>query len=508
MRIEKRIEEIYGDIPRGITTKFAHQQKAPQARFQDIEKILGSDQLGYNPKKPQGKILLGALGDQLIGFADDRHILSCAGSRAGKSVNLVNNLFFYDGSILANDTKGELANKTAEKRQKLGQDVFILDPFHTTASNLASLRASYNPLVLITLENPFIVEDAGQIASAFIISSSQEKDPHWNESAKKLINGVILYVALSPEIKDENRNLITVRRIIRDIYALEDDQNKDSDYRLPRSAWVAYKLLEEDGHEEIGHIMFSSIKSFYDKPDNERGSVLSTADRHTEFLDNTSMKSVLCGNDFKLQDLKTNPKGVSIYLCLPASRMGHCNRWIRLIFDQFLAAMEREPTKPEVPILACLDEFPVLGFMKQLQDAAGQIASFGVKLWVILQDWGQGTALYGERFESFAANAGVMQFFGNTDLKTTEYISKKLGKTWLEETTAQEMASDKRVSGQSATSVKRTQYPLMEPEEVSRYFARNDRMKRQLITIAGYHPIILQRVEHFDTKGNFAKVFR
>ncbi|WP_459873965.1 type IV secretory system conjugative DNA transfer family protein, partial [Endothiovibrio diazotrophicus] len=65
-----------------------------------------------------------------------------------------------------------------------------------------------------------------------------------------------------------------------------------------------------------------------------------------------------------------------------------------MFVNQLLDAMERETTVPAAPVLACLDEFPVLGHMRQLESAIGQIASFHVKLWVILQDWNQGKALY------------------------------------------------------------------------------------------------------------------
>ena len=61
--------------------------------------------------------------------------------------------------------------------------------------------------------------------------------------------------------------------------------------------------------------------------------------------------------------------------------------------------------------------------MRQIEDAAGQIASYGVKLWPILQDLGQLKALYKERWETFMGNAGVLQFFGNNDLTTLEWIS-------------------------------------------------------------------------------------
>ena len=43
--------------------------------------------------------------------------------------------------------------------------------------------------------------------------------------------------------------------------------------------------------------------------------------------------------------------------------------------NQLLDAMEREKTEPKIPVLVCMDEFPVLGHMSQLEVAIGQIAS-------------------------------------------------------------------------------------------------------------------------------------
>ena len=68
--------------------------------------------------------------------------------------------------------------------------------------------------------------------------------------------------------------------------------------------------------------------------------------------------------------------------------MEMCKGWLRIFINQLLDAMERERTTPPAPVLVCLDEFPVLGYMRQLEDAAGQIASFSVKLWVVVAGLG------------------------------------------------------------------------------------------------------------------------
>ena len=236
--------------------------------------------------------------------------------------------------------------------------------------------------------------------------------------------------------------------------------------------------------------------------------MLSTVRRHTKLLDYTAMRNVLSGHDFDLADLKRDPRGVSVYLCLPASRMGLCNRWLRIFINQLLDAMEREKTEPAAPVLVCLDEFPVLGYMRQLEDAAGQIASFRVKLWAVLQDWGQGKALYGERWETFAGNAGILQFFGNNDLATTEYISRRLGKN-----PRRGLAHVRSRAGAARPRPDRPLaiielHSLLTPDEISRHFARSDRLKRQLVIWAGFDPMILQRVEYFDEKSPHFPVFR
>ena len=403
------------DVPRGKTWEYVKTQTPPQARWQDPDAILASAALSYDPRKPGGKILIGALGDRLIGIADNRHIQPVAGNRAGKSVTVIANLLFYDGSVLAVDPKGELASKTALTRARLGQRVVILDPFETVTGEAAKFRARYNPLSVIRHGNPFNVEDAVLITDGLVVTTGEEKEPHWNESAAHFLTGLLLVTGLGPSVPDGDRHLGTTRALA--LRALETEADGET-YALARRMQLDAHAIAEAGDEDTALAIEGAVASFYEKPETEMAGVLSTLRRHTQFLDYRAMKSVLRGHDVDLADLKR--EDLSIFLCLPALRMQMCNRWLRLILNQFLDAMERDRTEPESPVLCVIDEFPVLGHMKQLENAAGQIASFGVKLWTILQDWGQGKAIYKDRFESFAANAGIAQFFGNVALTTTE----------------------------------------------------------------------------------------
>lgn len=498
------LEELGRDIPRGLPSRFKDEQSAPQARWQSLEDILSTPVFDYDPNHPKSSVLVGALGQKLIGIEDNRHILTVAGSRAGKSVTIIGNLAFYRGSVLCTDPKGELATKTAPHRASLGQKVYVLDPFARVDGPASEYQAQYNPLSLLTRDNPYIVEDAVLIADGLVQRAASEKDPHWDETAKTFLTGILLYVAVAELPEGIERTLVSVRTLVS--RAMQTDPETE-EYILEREALAASEELTEEGFEDIALAMESSIRSFFEKAENERASVLSTARRHTDFLDFRAMKEVVSGHDFDLRDLKRDPKGVSVFLCLPAGRMGMCSRWMRIIINQLMDAVEREPASTKEPILCCLDEFPVLGYMKQLEDAAGQIASFGVKLWIILQDWGQGEKLYAERWESFAANAGIFQAFGNVDVKTTEYISRRLGKTTVLVQRDSEVASDQRAKGLTGRSVSAELYDLATPDEIARLFARSDPLRRQLVIWAGYHPMVLQRVEYYDRNGPFRALF-
>lgn len=509
-------KDFMQDVPRGDSTRYLRQQKVPQARWMKVEDIQSSSALRYDPNYPGKKVLIGALGPHLIGIEDDRHILTVAGNRSGKSVGLISNLKFYPGSVLATDPKAELAEITANQRASMGQKIVVVDPFNIASPEIAKFRGSYNPMCVLEEGSESFLEDAALIAESIVVQSADQKDPHWDDSAKNFVEGVIIHVATAPQHKDR-RNLITVRSLIKSALWIPTDEEETPAKKQKRAARPllydemmhnARRLESAPETEDIGSSIMAAALDFYGKAEGELSGVHSTVNRHTKFLDYAAFRRVLKTSDFDLGELKRNPAGMSIYLCFPATRIELSKRWMRLFVNQLLDAMEREKTKPKAPVLVCLDEFPVLGYMKQLETASGLIASFGVKLWVILQDWSQGKSLYGDRWETFAGNAGILQFFGNNDVTTTEYISKLLGKTQVEVARMGEVGQEQRDKGMSGRSDTVELHDLLTPDEIRRQFSRDDRLNRQLILWTGHHPMMLQRVVYHDKDGPLAPYLR
>jgi type IV secretion system protein VirD4 len=147
------------DLPRGVTKKA---QAYGYERGLSARWLVPNEMAGDNWEH-NGGVLLGTRQGRTIGWKDDRHLLTIAGSRAGKGVSLIiPNLIFYEGSAVVVDPKGENAARTARQRGKgplaggtgLGQDVYVLDPFGE--SGLPS--DAFNPLHNLKATDPLIVE--------------------------------------------------------------------------------------------------------------------------------------------------------------------------------------------------------------------------------------------------------------------------------------------------------------------------------------------------------------
>ena len=367
-------------FPRGVQGQDQHQ--FPESAWCDPERLTSHEKW----QMKEGSILIGKIEEEILGIKDDRHLLTVAGSRSGKGRSaIVPNMCMYSGSILAIDPKGELASITAARRGRgsenaegMGQQVFVLDPFKTVQGPGAEYRASFNPLDAIDADGPLGRDDAALLADSLIIPSKTES--YWTDAAKMLLTGLILHVCASEE--GPRRSLITVR----------DHLTQDED-------GLADVLAQMSCSETAGGVVARAANTLVNMSDRERSSILSTAIVQTDFLDSPVMRDVVERSDFSLSQLKDTP--TTVYLSLPAGRMGTHARWLRLMIALTIEAMERHRAIPPHPVLIIMDEFHALGPMQTIERAAGLIAGFGVRLWPILQDLTQLKRDYKESWETF-----------------------------------------------------------------------------------------------------------
>jgi type IV secretion system protein VirD4 len=202
-------------------------------------------------------------GGRLLRYSGEQHLITIAPTRSGKGVGaIIPNLLTANRSILCIDPKGENARVAVQARLKLGP-VDVLDPFGV--SGVAS--AAFNPLDGLDEDSPELAEDAALLADALVYDPpGQTGEAHWNEEAKALIAGVILYVVCHEN--PQALNLVTVRELLT---------------AAPETFAAMLSMMQKS--RCAGGLVARAANRHLSKTGREAAGVLSSAQRHTHFLD-------------------------------------------------------------------------------------------------------------------------------------------------------------------------------------------------------------------------------
>lgn len=418
--------------------------------------------------------------EEVFYYRGDQHLLTVAPTRSGKgTTQIVPNLLTYKGSALVIDPKGENAMITAKARKAMGHDVHIVDPWSIAVTGDQE-PARLNPLDWLSLGDPDLTENSMLLADALIVQADH-KEAFWTEEAKALLQGIILYVATDPH-EEGQRHLGRVR----DLMLLDGDDLKK-----------LFNLMVQSPH----HVVASTGARSLQKEERLLANVLASAQAQTHFLDSNRIRESLSVSDFDFADLKSKP--MTIYLVLPSDRLNAFSRWMRLLVQQAITVNARNiAQKPKQPILFLLDEMPTLGRLAMIEQAYGLMAGFGMQLWGIVQDLGQLKRIYGEGWETFIGNSGVIQYFGSHDSMTANYFSELCGVTTVWSLSTAVSTAFGTSSGQGGASSSRTvtesdtraaaQRKLIYPDELMRMHER-----KQLVFIENMNPIQAKRVDWF-----------
>lgn len=443
--------------------------------------LLGSARFGdrsdVRKLETSGDLLIGrsAVSKKLLHYDGAAHLLTMAPTRSGKGVGtIIPNLLLLDRSVICIDPKGENARVTARARSTKGP-VWCLDPFEVSGQ----APARYNPLDRLDPAGLDVAEDANTLADALVHDApGQSGDAHWNEEAKALIAGLILHVVTTEPA--DRRTLATVR-----------------DYLTLAPAGFAALLTAMQASAGAGGLVARAANRQLGKSDREAAGVLSSAQRHTHFLDSPRIVASTAVSDFTFAGLKE--ANATVFLCLPPDRLDTYARWLRLLVSQAVTDMARSTAKPARPVLFLLDEFAALGRLEPVERAMGLMAGYGMQLWPILQDMHQLKANYGEKAGTFMSNAGVIQAFGINDHATADMLSRTLGDTTLEYdtvSTSQGIGWGNNTSAPTesiATHV--TARRLATPDEIMRL--RPDQI---LLLRQGEHPLSVEKIRYYDQR--------
>ena len=430
---------------------------------------------------------------RLLAYDGPAHLITIAPTRSGKGVGTVlPNLLLARRSLLCIDPKGENARISARARRRFGP-VHVLDPFGVSGQP----ASRYDPLAVLDPASPDLAEDAATLADALVYDPpGQAGEAHWNEEAKALIAGLLLHTLTSQP--PERRRLAALR----DALTLPPARFQALLADMAAST-AACGLVARAANRQLG------------KSDREAAGVLSSAQRHTHFLDGPRIAAAMDGADFRFEDLR---RGVaSVFLVLPPDRLDTYSRWLRLLVAQAIQHLARSAMQAPAPqagplpsgkatssgsrppVLFLLDEFAALGRLDPVERAMGLMAGLGLQLWPILQDLHQLRATYGQRAGTFLSNAGLVQVSSPADLETATWLSRVLGSGTIAYEAASASSSrpallaEGQASESQGTSTHLAARPLLTSDEAMRL-----QPDRQVLLRPGHRPVLAGKLRHYE----------
>jgi type IV secretion system protein VirD4 len=415
-----------------------------------------------------------------------QHFLSIAQTRSGKGVSLIiPNLLTYAGSVLVVDPKGENAWVTAEHRRRMGQRVYILDPWkevnrrYGALAGIVEVSARFNPLSILQSDTDDFVEDLAYLADALIISESTD-NPYWDNAARELWAGLMAYVVEHPQFR-EHASLGLARALLMKSEE-EFAQTIDAAIELGPGSIAARKLAQ--------------FKNALKDDSRALASVMSNARTQTSFLDSETLNTNMDSSDFSFSDLcGANERGIgaaTIYLVLPPEKLKTYSRWLRLMISIGIRSVSRGGgAAPGLPVLFMLDEFGTIGKLDAVAQAYGLMAGLGMSVWAFTQDLNQLKVYYPNHWETFIGNSTAITCFGVMDNFTVDYISKMLGTQTVQQPNVSSTGLDETFPTSVTRSTQTMSRPLLYPDEISQLD------ERYALILGRFAPILVRRICYY-----------
>lgn len=398
---------------------------------------------------------------------DDRHVLIVAGSASGKGVTYgIQNAIRWKGAFFGIDPKAEIAELVGMRRgtrdaakdsgtsvrRFIGQKVALLDPMNQTRGAAKKFRVNYDPMVDINISDMRTARKRIAKLAAGMIIPEEGKNAFFSDTAETIAAGAIEAVKILETPK--NHRLPFVRqKILGNVKLKNDDDEKAAKAGFEALYdYLTHDKIPDDGHAAEAASLIGELLAT-----DEAGTHRSTLSRNLKWMIDLDMQDHLKPSGFSLW--KAMQEGWTVLLILNPDDVGEFRNWLRINVQMALSAkMAQGTNQTGQQTLFFLDEFPVLGRFKEIEEKAAYIRGYGVKLVPVIQSVTQLQEIYKKSWEAFISNTAALIGWGFNDLETEEYFSKRLGKIIIEETahgTSTSMSMSGASSGSSNTTSRR-----------------------------------------------------
>lgn len=484
---------------------------------------------------------LGLYKYKYIKHDDKHHMIVLAPTRSGKGVGLIvpTLLGEWKGSCIVTDIKGENWGITAGYRQKvMGQKVIKFEP---TASDGTSAR--FNPFNEVRFGTKYEISDIQNVAGIIVDPEGKGDLDHWKLSARNLLVGLICHMHYAHIINPTENAPLTLNQLASTLKnSLVPDPDNPGNYKalgffesvelltqykhwpeegMPmetidadrnsktygerkmitvntehmRTLYPEATNLTVPGLNTTHPIAFESFIDIASKAENERASVVSTANALLTLYSDPVLAMNTYESDFTLYDIMNYKDPVTLYLITPPSDIKRIQPLFRLLVEMIVRHNTRDMKFEDGKqvdtfkhrCLLLLDEFPALGRMDTFEEQLAYIAGYGLKAFMICQGLPQLQKIYTKE-NSIVTNCHIQIFYAPNDTVTADEIEKQLGKYTEEVETWSKQPGFFQGKSHSNSYIAKS---LMTADESKRMG------DKELIFMTGEKPILTEKVKYY-----------
>jgi type IV secretion system protein VirD4 len=385
-----------------------------------------------------------------LGFSGETNILTIGSAGSGKNAcAIMPTLMLNQESVFVNDIKGENWWVThAWREQGFHQRIICINPFNLFGEELGfddTMTNYYNPLAgLSDGSHGKFAQRINGLAAALIVPEG--KEPHWTNRARDVVSCLMAIVATSAdEIGDGTNHLPRVMDL------LSFSPEKLAEYVDAALHWCDLPMVVNNAQSIIAG-------------GNEFSGVISTAKGQLSFLNDPKLRAFLSKSDFDFSDLRK--ERCTVYLMIPPAEMLTYFRFARVLVQACLDTLSASSLNERDSVLVVLDEQAKLRGMEIIETSAATLRGYNVRIWSAYQDINQIQRDYERSWETFIANAGVVQVLTVNDATTAEYFSKKAGEYGVPvESTTGTYAPNAKYSTPFSTTTGQQRVRFIKPED-------------------------------------------
>ena len=335
------------------------------------------------------------------------HVFVCGISGVGKSTSIVKPYVYCLAkrreSIIVSDPKDEIQRDMAEYLRQQGYRILSFDTITPRKSD------GWDPVQTLIRMGEDNIEQYVEIFARAIIDNINSEGIY-GSAGKSLVQAILLYIILNPEITD--KSMREFNRLI----SIADDK--------------LYRAM----FDKCSTGRLAPVKRAYDDfrtaSPNLYGNVFVHVSSGVASLHTDKILDMLCVDDIDMARIGSEPTALFCRFSVTSSTYQFIiATFFSMLFEVLIAEAEKDrvSNRLKVPVWFILDEFANIGRLPDWERKMSTIRGYGMNAVMFLQDLQQMENAYPDKDQDIRANCGTWIFNGCNDERTAKVISDRCG---------------------------------------------------------------------------------